>query len=378
MKHRVALASLLLLLLMAACASAALAEGSLGLSGSFYRQAFQLPPGSEVSSPDIYVAVSNNGDGPLTVLLATSSLPGVQVLPAEERLTLQAGEKRRVPVTVRVDAYALPGTYELTVKAEGQIQDDRGGIQVLGGMSQSATLIVVGDSAQLTVAAVSPGGSQVPVLINLYRQDGAISFEQSLSETGLLEIAVAPGTFRAAASLEGTPLAEETFDIQANEHKTVSLAVNTVAIDAFALTPQYTAEGGKLSLVQISGSVNNLLRSYADATLTLRVTRDGVVISEIEVASYAPLEKGSFGSSYSYRPGDGWAEGTYRFQLLLQAEGNIQAQSVVKELVVTRQSTGGVSDRLMILVGGVVLMLAVIITAVLLLRRRRSATARRG
>lgn len=373
MRHRVTLASLLiLLLLMAACASAALAQGGLGLSGNFYRQAFQLPPGGEISSPDIYVAVSNNGEEQLTVLLVASSLPGVQVLPAEERLNLQAGEQRRVPVAVRVDAHALPGTYELTVKAEGQVQDDRGGIQVLGGMSQSATLIVVGDSAQLTVAAISPGGSQVPALIQLYRQDGAISLEQSLSETGLLEIAVAPGTYRAVASLEGTVLAEETFAIAADEHKTIALAVNTVAIEAFALSSQYASEGGKLSLVQISGTVNNLLRSFADATLTLHVARDGGVLSEAQVASYSPLEKGSFGSSYSYLPSDGWAEGTYTFQLVLQAEGHIQAQSIVKELVVTRQAAGGVNNLLLLLGGAVLLLLAIVIMVVRLSRKKHS------
>jgi hypothetical protein len=376
MKHRVTLASLLiLLLLMAACASAALAQGGLGLSGNFYRQAFQLPPGGEISSPDIYVAVSNNGDESLTVQLVASSLPGVQVLPAAESLTLQAGEQRRVPVAVRVDAHALPGTYELTVKVEGQVQDGRGGIQVLGGMSQSATLIVVGDSAQLTVAAISPGGSQVPALIKLYRQDGAIGFEQSLSETGLLEIAVAPGTYRAVASLEGTPLAEETFAIQANEHKTISLAVNTVAIEAFALTPHYASEGGKLSLVQISGTVNNLLRSFANATLTLYVEHNGDALTEAEVASYTSLEKGGFGSSYNYLPSEGWAEGTYRFQLVLQAEGHVQAQSVVKELVVTRQAAGGVSNLLLLLGGGLVLILAIVIMIVLLSRKKRSTTA---
>jgi len=56
------------------------AEGGLGISGSFSSWTFEIPQGSSMSGPDIYVAVFNNRDQNIRVNMSSECPIGVNII----------------------------------------------------------------------------------------------------------------------------------------------------------------------------------------------------------------------------------------------------------------------------------------------------------
>ncbi len=343
------------------------AEG-LAMSGSFYRQKLELPQGVNISSPDIYVVIFNNGDDALKINMTTDAPMGVKLALSEKDFVLNAGEQKKVVVGVNVSDDAVPGEYELKISAEAYTEG--AGIKIVGSVAQTATLIIVGEAASVEVTTVNPSGEPVPAVVRLYKLVDSEKTDFGYSETGSLKIKVSPGKYLAEAYVAGEKLAEETFDIAAGEEKTITLTVKTVCFEGFGIVPNYYTETGKLAFAQVAYTINNLYQTYPEAEVALKVTFDGTPLEETTIATLNPLEKGRVELKYNYIPAGGWVDGTYGFMLQLNLGGEPYATTLEEQLNV---SGGGASHSRYYIIGGVAA--AVIIGGAYFLMKRRKTKA---
>ncbi len=68
-------------------AAPVLADGGIAMSGSFYQEAFEIPQGSSISGPDIYVVVFNNSSDQLKVKMTSQTPPGVRLVLSQSEFT---------------------------------------------------------------------------------------------------------------------------------------------------------------------------------------------------------------------------------------------------------------------------------------------------
>lgn len=343
--------------------------GGMAMSGSFYRQDFELPQGTNLSTPDIYVSVFNNGTEDFNVRMTTETPTGVELVLSEKNFQLQAGGQKRVTIGVNVSEAAIPGNYTLKVSAEAY--KEGAGIKLLGAAGQTAKLTVIGEAASVEVTAVTPDGGAIPATVKLYKQAGNEKFNVGYSDTGNLKMKVAPGNYLAEAHVAGNKLAEETFSVAANENKKVILEVKTVYFEGFGVVPNYNTETKELVFAEIVYTINNLLEAFPEAEVILKVTKDGAPLDETTLVTLAPLEKGRVGLNYNYIPGSGWQKSTYIFKLELHIGGEpyVSSREEKLELGTGTKSPGGIN---WLLIGGIAGGLLIIILIIIVMMRRRS------
>jgi hypothetical protein len=316
------------------------ASGGIAMSGSFYQQAFQIPQGSVISGPDIYVVVFNNGSEEMEVRISTQSPDGVHIVLSQTSFNLEPSGHLQIPVSVEVDMDAVPGTYDINITAEAY-KRDTAGIQLAGAAGQTASLTVLGESGTVSIQATSPDNSPITSNVRLYRVVGGKNHEVAYSETGSLEARVAPGSFYAVSYIGGMNLAEEYFDVVSGEHKAISLSGATVYFEGFDIIANYNENDEKLAFVQIVYTVKNLYQRISEGQVILTVKRGGVPLPEVVMATLSPLETGRVGLNYNYIPSGNWAAGEYEFQLILKLDGKQYTSSSVKNLSVA-DSGGGI------------------------------------
>jgi hypothetical protein len=347
-------------------------QGGLALSGNFYRQEYEIPQGSSVSSPEIYVVVFNTGEADLGVKMTTQSPVGVRINLSQNDFTLPPGGQQMVLVGVEVTKDAAPGEYELTVTAESYKKGGTG-IQISGAAGQSAKLTVLGESGSVKVQAVSPEGQPLVSTVRLYRVMASQNYEVAFSETGTLEAKVAPGSFIAATYIGGEKRAEESFSVAAGDNKTITLSAATIYFEGFGIVPNYQKESGKLAFAQIVYTVRNLYKQVTRAEVILEVSRDGAKLEEIQLATLSPLDIGRAGLNYNYMPSGGWTNGVYSFKLVLKLDGEPYATSFDEAFDVTTSVVPTRGINLVVFSGGIIAGVALITFCVglFILRKHR-------
>lgn len=352
-------------------ASPVQAEGGLALSGSFYRQNFEIPQGASVSGPDIYVVVFNQSDKEFGVRMTTKVPLGVNITLSHQDFTLPAKSQQQIFIGVEVSQDATPGDYEISVAAESYTKGTVG-IQIAGAASQTARLTVLGESGSVKVQLLTPEGEPLISTVRLYRVIDGQNYEVAYSETGTLEKKVAPGNFIAAAYVSSEKKAEESFTVAAGEDKTITLSVATIFFEGFAVVPNYYRDTGELAFTNIVYTVRNLYKPVTEAAVTLEVSRNGVKQEDISLANLNPLDIGRIGLNYNYIPSAGWIDGTYGFRLSLMLDGKPYATTLEKFLDVSGSLTPreGMSP---LVIGGIMAGALVIVGAGFLVWRRRRA-----
>ncbi|MDO8473613.1 MAG: hypothetical protein Q7T05_07345 [Dehalococcoidia bacterium] len=348
------------------------AQGGIGMSGSFYQQAFQIPQGSSIGGPSIDVVVFNTGSDSMRVKMIAQVPPGVNMTLSHSDFTLAPGGQQQVLVGIEVTMNATPGEYDLGISAESYA-DAGTGIRMAGSAMQTAKLVVLGESAMVSVQAKSPDGRPIVAMIRLYRVVDGKNYEVAYSETGSIDLKVAPGKFIAISSIGGQQVAEETFSVAANDSKAVSLSGATVYFEGFGAVPNYQKEGGKLAFVQLVYTVNNLYQNVDKAEVVLSVSRDGSPAEATSLITLSPLALGRAGLNYNYIPTSGWKDGTYSFKLQLKLDGKPYASSPEQQVKVTGTEKSGGSGVSLAAIAGIAAALAIAVLGILLLRKRRHA-----
>lgn len=310
------------------------AEGGIALSGSFSSQTFEIPQGSSLSVPSVDVVVFNNLDNAIGIRMSTESPVGVNVNLSESEFYLESGSQKAISISVEVTADAAPGNYSISITAEAY-KEGVEGIQLLGSARQTAPLQVLGESGTVSVQAVSPDGTPVVATIRLFKQIGSNKYEFAYSETGILNAIVSPGSYVVEGYVGGQLLDEESFDIAADETKTLALTVGTIYFEQFDILEYSNTDTGKFAFAEMVYTIKNVYEQVENAVVLLEVKHDGASLEQKQIGSFSPLVVGSFGQSYQYTPLDGWISGEYSFKLILEIDNEIYTSSAEKQIVVT-------------------------------------------
>ena len=343
--------------------------GGLAMSGSFYRQELEMPLGTSLNTPDIYVVVFNNSNENYNISMTTETPMGVELALSEKDFQLMPGEQKKVNIGIKVSDTAIPGEYTLRISAEAR--KEGAGIQLLGSSGQTAKLTIVGEVASVEVTTVTPDGTPVAAMVKLYKQSSNRSFSVGYSETGSLKMKVSPGSYLAEAYVAGNKLANKTFSVAANETKKINLEVKTVYFEGFGIVPNYNTKTKELAFAQVVYSVNNLLEAFPEAKVILKVTESGAPLDETTLATLAPLEKGRVGLSYNYIPGSGWQRATYTFKLELHIGGKPYISSKEEKLELG-EGTAAPGNINWLLIGGIAGGVVILILIIMLMMRRRT------
>jgi hypothetical protein len=321
-----------------------LAEGGLAISGSFHGQNFVIPQGASVSGPSIDVVVFNNSSESMNVRMLSQSPPGVTVSFSNQQFTMPQGGQQQVLLTVAVSADTAPGDYDLSVTAQSY-KEGGTGIQVAGAAGQTAKLTVTGDSAMVALRALSPDGQPLIATVRLFRVVNGQNHEVAYSETGTLQATVVPGDFKAASYVGGQQMAEQSFTLAKGDNKTIDLTGATVYFAAFGVLPAYANDTGKLGFVQVVYTVKNIYQQVNKGDVILQVSLNGASKAPLTLVTLSPLAVGSSGLNYNYTPTDGWADGSYDFQLQLNLDGKLYTSSTIEHLTVSggEANKGGAS-----------------------------------
>jgi type 1 fimbria pilin len=331
------------LLLFAAVCSGTVpvsADGGIAMSGSFYQQSFEIPQGSEISGPDIYVVVFNTGSEEIEVRMTTQAPDGVHIVLSQTDFTLEPSGNLQIPVSVEVDEDAVPGSYDINITAEAYKRDTVG-IQLAGAAGQTAALTVLGESGTVILQATSPDSSPITANVRLFRVADAKNREVAYSDTGSLEVKVAPGSFYAVSYIGGINLAEEYFDIASGVRpkRLPYRALRSISRVSISLQ-NYNESDEKLAFFQIVYTVKNLYQRISEGQVILTVKRGGVLLPEVVMATLSPLDTGRVGLNYNYIPSGKWEAGDYEFQLILKLNGQQYTTSSVQNLAVSAAVAG--------------------------------------
>jgi hypothetical protein len=315
------------------------AAGGVAITGSFYAHYFQIPQGAIMGGPDINVSVANTGSEALGLNMSTSAetvadnttADGIHVglSPSQAGIVLNAGESRSFLVSVEVDDLVTPGSYRIWVTGEPYRSTSGGGIEILPVVRMSADLEVVGESGTVYVETVGRSGEPIAAVVRLYRVYNNRQYEVAYGDVGTLQARVAPGDFAVKAeSKSGELLAQQSFQVAANEEKRISLTVETIYFEGFAANPAYSTETGELGYAQITYTINNVYQPIPVATVRLVVTFNGNALEGPRVIhTFEPLQVRREGQPYDYRPVDGWRKGTYGFSLQLYTGEDLYAST---------------------------------------------------
>jgi hypothetical protein len=333
-KRRIILIALAFFLSIVIAPSPVRAQGGIAMSGSFYQQLFQIPQGSSVGGPSIDVVVFNTGSDSIRVKMTTQAPLGVNMSVSTDNFTLAPGGQQQVLVGVEVTKDATPGEYEIGISAE-PYADTASGIHLAGAAMQTAKLVVLGDSAMVSIRAQSPEGQPVVAMIRLFRIIGGQNYEVAYSDNGAINLKVAPGNFVAISYIGGQKVAETTFSVAASDNKSIILSGATVYFEDFGVVPNYQSDSGKLAFVQLVYTLRNLYQRVDKAEVILSVSRDGSPAEQASLITLSPLEIGRSGLNYNYTPAGGWKDGTYSFQLQLKLDGVSYTSSPEQQFTVT-------------------------------------------
>lgn len=295
----------------------AAAEGGVAVSGSFSSQVFELAQGSSVNVSGIYVGVFNTGSEDINIRMVADAPVGVVVNLSLTEFVLSAGSQQQVLVGITATADVAPGEYTIGVTAE-PYRYNAGGIQIVGSAGLSATLRVVGQGGNVTVNLVSVDSTPIIGEVRLYKVIDGKSYEVANSPTGILSTAVAPGSFVAVAYAGEDEIANESFDVAANQDKVINLVGHTIYFAGFDPVPYYSKTTGAIHHLNMVYTLKNLYQPVSNVEVFLLVYRNGSQLERTSIWLTDRMDIGSQSVTYpNYLPPDGWVDGNYSFKLQL-------------------------------------------------------------
>jgi hypothetical protein len=307
------------------------AEGGIAISGSFYRQHFQLTPGESISNPDINIVVFNNYDETIDIKLSTETPPGVTIDFAQDEFTIAPHSNITIITGVSVGTEVIPGDYKILVSAS-VVPNAGTGITIASAAELQADLTVFGEAGSLTITTQTPDGEPFAAELHLFRKDGEQLSPAGFSSSGTLETRLVPGNYMVQGFYENTEVATSEFSITADEHREIKLIAQTVFLYGFNVVPVYNEENGELSYANIIYTFTNIHIPLKDFQATLDITLKGHTLETDTVINIPTLDVGETSGTYKYIPSPGWQTGTYTFVMSVFSQGYLYGQSAEKTI----------------------------------------------
>jgi hypothetical protein len=269
--------------------------------------------------PVHHVFADNPDDQPIAVEFHAEAPPGVQITAEATDFRIAPGESVRVPFSIGVDEVVAPGDHQVTVQlVRSDIASQPGQVTNIPAVGTNFTLRVVGEAATITVRAISEqSGQPVTGTLTLAAITGpAATFEVARVEGSELSARVAPGNYRAAYLLAGRELATADTEVSASGSTEIVLEVRSVSFVLVSAQP--VKEDDKVVVADLVASVENHLQPLAGpVTIEATVLHDDEQIDTITLDELDGLALGVTEATLTYRPPQGFPEGTYRFTFTL-------------------------------------------------------------
>ncbi len=330
MKTRTASSILMLLLVVAPVASPLVVHmqapylPSIGMSGSFYTfSGITLPRGGSFNSSDMYIVVYNYGGKEANVTLEYEAPKGITILfnPNETSFTLKPNEHKRMNVIIMVSKNMTPGTYKIAITAKEVVEKVPGKVVVVPAVTQEINITVVGEYSMVHVYALDPSGQIArTALVRLYTRfkGGLVSIRDSYN--GELHALVIPGNYTVRVYLAGDLVAEENVTLRPYENRTLRLTLKIVFVEFFSIKPIVTAKN-ELIAARLKLVVKNVYKTISDASMILRVYKDGAPWENRTLMESSILPPGRVEYTFDYIPSRQWQGGNYTFTVEIYGMG---------------------------------------------------------
>lgn len=349
----------------------ALADEGVAMSGTFAGQKYVIPSGSSASSSEIFVTVISEYETNIGIQMTCLTPVGVNINLSDTDFTLDPGESQAISIEIQTTEDAVSGN--LSITATPYIVNP-GGVQTLPEITHTASLTIIGESASITLLAVSPDDTPVIAELRLFKliegRYQEVAYDTSASS---LNAIVAPGTFLAQAYVGGQMLDEETFDIAADENKTIKLTAGTIYFENPGILPYYDNDG-KLGYINIYYTVRNVYEPVDNVAIKLLVKLDGNTIEQKPDLTIPILGEGRTIGSIDYFPYSG--NGLYSFTLQMFVDGVLYTCSPEMPFEVDEDggSSGtGDDSNLPLIVGIVCAVVLLLDIAIYMIYRSRKA-----
>ena len=357
------------------------ASSGLAMTGTFSGQIFEIPQGSSVISPSYYSVVFNTGEESFGVNMLIEAAGGVNINLSHSNFILGPGEQQRISVEIYVTQDAAGGNSTIGITAESYVENPSGGVYIMTAARQLATLRVIGESANVTINAISPDGAPVPAELRLFKMIEGRNQEVAYDiSTSSLNAIVAPGTFLAQAYVGSQLLDEEVFELAADDNKTIELMAGTIYFENPGILPYYNKHTQKLAFVNIYYTVRNVYETADQVDIELLITLDGNTIEQKHVFTFQPLVLGRASGSIDYYPSDGNGEYGFKLQLLVDGNPYTYSPEMTIEVGNNGSSSGSADNSNIPLIVGIVCAVVILlgISSFMIYRSRKSKHTHHG
>lgn len=305
------------------------ANDKYGVTGTFGGSVFVVPRGGSVEASGRSVVVVNDSDQTQSFVLSQETPDGIEFTYPDSPISVKPHDAKSIPIGVRVDRHVAPGEYVgwmIVSQVETAGDKQASGTRISRRVKQPARIKVAGEPGYVTVEPRGPDGKVVDVPVRaFYREDDGGQVEVGRGH-GVTKWAVAPGTIRVVAEVDGRILDEETVRVKPGDKTIVRLSVNGAVFESVYLTPQYRWWFlPKIESVRIDYSVRAYV-DYKDIRSEIVVkNQDGEVIHQETMHEWPEVPKGLHQEAYVYEPGDELRPGRYLVELRLYQGNTILA-----------------------------------------------------
>jgi len=277
--------------------------------------------------------LQNVGKQPLKIVLSSNLPVGVMVKPLIEMpFTLQPGDSKEVPFALTSGEGLVDGNYDASItlgaEADGPLPP---GTKFLPGFSIGFTVRIVGGKPGVVmVRSVNlDNGKPAVGTLSLYYigPTSSNTFLESL-EGSELRRTVPPGKYRAQFTVEGLTSKDVTFDVAESEVKEVIIEIQGISFLVTTAKPRGSNDSVDAALLTMA-VFNNLPRFVGPVQFVADVKRNGELVEQFQLTSFAELPEGLTEQQSAYVPSGGFRHGKWTFEFsLVTPEYSVKASEI--------------------------------------------------
>ena len=297
--------------------SPTLANEGVGVTGSFSTYEYKIVQGETIDTPLINVVFINNYDNAIKLRIYQDTPDGVNIHLDDEIVELEANSRIEIPVIITADEDAIPGEYDIYVRATLVKDVVQGRINIGSEFALKTKLTVFGEAADLDIDVVDVAGEPIEAVLNLYQiSESGTMTPIAYSDKGTMVERVIPGDYEVIAFWNDLQLVRHRFSVADKEQYKETLVAETVQIYAYTISPVFV-EGtdNELATANIRFILHNIYKQLNNARVVMLVYKDDKLLEEKDIFLYDTLEVKKHELGLHYVPAQGWQKAKYTFKL---------------------------------------------------------------
>ncbi len=338
---------LLIILLLMVCSfvsivtpvSADTDEGSIAVTGSFSSYQYKIVQGETIDTPLINIIFINKYAHKVNLEIYQDAPEGITIDLPPEIITIDAYSRIDLPVVISAAEDALPGEYDIYIRAKLIQETEKDGITVGSEFALKTKLTVFGEAADLEFDVVDVAGKPIRAIMNLYQVENGTMTPMTYSDTGMLTERVIPGTYDILAFWDNYQLVRHTFSVTADQFYQKTLIAETVQIYAFSATPVLVENtDDQLATADIRFVLHNIYEDLEDCRVVMLVYKNDKLIEERDIFLFQTLEVKRHSLGFNYVPAQGWEQAEYKFMLEFYVDEKDENDNVINSLLYAKSN----------------------------------------